>query len=315
MAALSPREVFTKCVAVLKAHETSLIGPDAHLLQFLTQEKIENDDDVDFITDVFLGCVRFTKMLDVVTNGFLASEGRNVLLRDKPMLRVTTYMAVVVVAATGVDVLDAIFTSLPRVMLGKVVALLRFGWTGDALDTWIKEKWCGLYDAVYVEEQLLGPLAEHRDGIADLCDRIDRRLASTTVKQPAVKITVPKPFNLTKPKVRVLEPIVGIKPKAKVVVPKSTYKTPIELEALERKRRMNRKKAEQRRQAAEAMVSARLVSAGESDRTRQLREELAAREEAELTVKIKAKPLPAAALERADLPVKLNVGAIFARSG
>lgn len=48
-------------------------------LQMLTLSvspfQIEDADDVDFMTDVFLGSVRFTKMLDVVIDGFLAREG------------------------------------------------------------------------------------------------------------------------------------------------------------------------------------------------------------------------------------------------
>lgn len=139
------------------------------------------------------------------------------------MLRVVAYMAIIVVASTGVEVLEAILFALPRVVLGKAATFLRFGWSGDALDTWVRERWCGLYDEVYVEEQFLGPLADHRYGIAELCDKIDQKLAHKTTPLRAANPTVPKPFNLTQPKVKMLEPVVKTRAKINVLVPKSTY--------------------------------------------------------------------------------------------
>eukprot|EP00038_Savillea_parva_P009665 m.185014 g.185014 ORF g.185014 m.185014 type:complete len:612 (-) comp16312_c0_seq1:65-1900(-) len=310
MAALSPREVFTKCVAVLKSYETSLIGPDAHVVQFLSDEKLVNEDDVDFITDVFLGCVRFAKMIDVVINGFLSRDGRNFLLNDRPMLRVTAYMAIVVVAATGVDVLEAMLFAQPRVTLGKIAAFLRFGWANDALDTWVREKWCTLYDEAYVEEQLLGPLDPHRDDIAVLCEKIDRKLANVTTPTTTAKPTVPQPFNLTQPKVKSIEPVPLNTTSVKVPVPDTTYKSPIEQQALERQRRRNREKAQKTLQQANEAISPHLTASGESERTKALRAELREREEAELRVKIRAKALPRTT-DEAELAVKLNTVAIL----
>lgn len=86
---------------------------------------------------------------------------------------------------------------------------------------------------------------------------------------------------------------------------------PIEQQALERKKRRNRERAEQTRLLAESTVSASLASYGESARTKALRDELQEREEVELQVKIVAKPLPATIFDTPSLEVKLNTGAIL----
>eukprot|EP00041_Stephanoeca_diplocostata_P031466 m.980284 g.980284 ORF g.980284 m.980284 type:complete len:599 (-) comp23964_c1_seq12:2815-4611(-) len=308
--ALTPRAVFTRCVDVRRDYETSVIGPDAHLVQFLAAHKVQNPSDVSFITDVFLGCIRFKKMLAVTVDGYYVKDGENCSKKYEWLFHVIAYMGIIIVDDIGAAPLETMLMELPRVSMSKAAAFIAFLWNGDAFETWVQERWRLLYDDVYVDNQLLGPVRRHVASIQEIYANLHSKLTSKTVAPPAKAPTTPQPFNLSKPRVKKpAEPARAVAPPVTKPIPATTYATPIEQKALERKRRMNRAKAEQTRQTSNALPTASLATKALSERTLQLQETMRQREAEHLNVTIKARPVPAALNRPVD--VKLNAGAIL----
>merc|ERR1719272_2771144 len=143
----------------------------------------------------------------------------------------------------------------------------------------------------------------------DILDRMDKSVVGKLPPRQPAPVTKAKPFNLTQPKARTIpvpKPVPN-KPKH-TPIPKSMYAIPLEKEALERKRRTNRAKAERDLMTANTQ-SSRIVglsSKSESSRFSTLKSTLAMRETESLRKTTRAQPIPASL--KKEVTVKLNAG-------
>jgi len=311
--ASSPKTLLTCCVETLRNFADSATTPDAHCQAQLDQFQVAADQDRAFVLEVFNSCLRFRKMLQVVVDGFCAQEGVLFALKDRPLLEVCLYFTILLFDDLGEEGCQSFLKSLSRAQARKVVQFLRYVWSEDNFNGWIKDQWSLLYDRNYIHDRILQPAQRNWAAVAAILDDMDTTLGPSG-KLPArvvAKATVPRPFKLTKPTARSLPvPQVVEAAHTQRAVPKTTYRAPIEQAALDRKRRTNRAKAERTaRQAAEDPRLAVLASRPTSDRFNQLRETLAAAEEAELRVTTRPRSIPTTNRKRVD--VKLNAGAIM----
>ena len=222
------------------------------------------------------------------------------------------YLSFVGIKDIGTEGLDAMLITLPRATAAKTVGFMAYAWDPDALTSWIGDAWNLLYDNLYVERQLMNPAQENYPAIIELINDMAAKLEFVGIRPAAAKTTTPKPFKLTLPKpktIRVPRPAPAAK--KHMPVPKSTYKLPIEVEALERKKRINKQRAVQALHEAgsSGVVQRGMTSRTESVRTKQLRQTLEHRELAETQVQLTARPLPSTLNK--PVSVKLNAGAIL----
>lgn len=207
---------------------------------------------------------------------------------------------------------EQMLRSLSRVEMRKVLHVLRFTWDVDNMRTWIKDEWTLLYDRHYVHDRLLQPAEDNWGEMQEILDRMDKSVVGKLPPRKPAPVTQAKPFNLTQPKPRTIlvpKPVPN-KPKH-TPIPKSMYSIPLEKEALERKRRANRAKAERDLLTANTK-SSRIVGLStrtESSRFSSLKSTLAMREEESLRKTTRAQPIPATL--KKDVTVKLNAGAIL----
>jgi len=198
------------------------------------------------------------------------------------------------------------------VEMRKVLHVLRFTWDVDNMRTWVKDEWTLLYDRHYVHDRLMQPAEDNWGEMQDILDRMDKSVVGKLPPRQPAPVTKAKPFNLTQPKARTIpvpKPVPN-KPKH-TPIPKSMYAIPLEKEALERKRRTNRAKAERDLMTANTQ-SSRIVglsSKSESSRFSTLKSTLAMRETESLRKTTRAQPIPASL--KKEVTVKLNAGAIL----
>jgi hypothetical protein len=287
------------------------VSADEHLVATLDQAGIADEGDRDFIGEIFHGIVRYRKLLRVVTDGFHAEEKGINTPKDQPLFEVSLYLTLVLCSDLGAEAVEQMLKSLSRVDARKVLHLLRFTWDVDNIRTWIKDEWSLLYDRHYVHDRLLQPAEDNWGAMQDILDRLERSVIGKLPSRTPAPVTQTKPFNLTQPKPRTIPVPKPVPNKPKFTpIPKSLYNTPLEQEALQRKRTTNRAKAV--RDLEIASGSSRIMSLStksHSNRFSDLKSTLAAQEEDSLRKTTKATPIPST-LKR-DVTVKLNAGAIL----
>lgn len=245
-------------------------------------------------------------------DGFYAEETGINTPKDHPLFEVTLYLTLMLFSDLGGEAVEQMLRSLSRVEMRKVLHVLRFTWDVDNMRTWIKDEWTLLYDRHYVHDRLLQPAEDNWGEMQEILDRMDKSVVGKLPPRKPAPVTQAKPFNLTQPKPRTIlvpKPVPN-KPKH-TPIPKSMYSIPLEKEALERKRRANRAKAERDLLTANTK-SSRIVGLStrtESSRFSSLKSTLAMREEESLRKTTRAQPIPATL--KKDVTVKLNAGAIL----
>jgi hypothetical protein len=226
---------------------------------------------------IFNGVLRFRKLLQVAIEGFCAAEGGLYGQRDSPLFEVALYLTLVSQTDIGSEGCGRLLKSLSRADTKKVLHLLRYTWDADNMSTWIKDEWDKIYDRTYINDQILRPAEEHWPAMEQLLGELDTTVVGKLPARRPAATTTAKPFNLTAPKARkVLMPQpVPDKPKH-TPVPLTTYRAPIETEALERRRRATRAKQLRRDKAAASSPRlAQLSTQTRSERFYNLKEDLA----------------------------------------
>ena len=289
-----------------------MVSADFHLVSVLDQAGIADDGDRDFIGELFHGIVRYKKLLRVVTDGFYAEEKGLNTPKDHPLFEVSLYLTLVLFTDLGAEAVEQMLKSLSRVEARKVLHLLRFTWDVDNMRTWIKDGWSLLYDRHYVHDRLLQPAEDNWNDMQDILDHLERSVIGKLPSRTPAPVTQTKPFNLTQPKARTIPVPKPVPNQSKFTpIPMSLYNTPLEQEALERKRATNRAKAARTLEVANTgstrivQLSTKSVSTRFSD----LKSTLAAQEDESLRKTTKATPIPTT-LNR-EVTVKLNAGAIL----
>ncbi|XP_067885326.1 cilia- and flagella-associated protein 99 isoform X2 [Heterodontus francisci] len=188
---------------------------------------------------------------------------------------------------------------------------LRFFFDSQNLTTWINEEWCRLYDVAYVQQKLIDPLLSWQPDINNLIDRLANMLANKiSKKKESQPVTVPKEFNITKPKPRSILipdeiPVLQVQRK----IPRSTYEPPKEKQLLKLLKKKNRHVAEEH--LMEANIDPfRCAMIRESEYKKRGLSEIMKEKEVKMTSKVpKPRPIPAQVME--NVPIKLNTAAIL----
>lgn len=318
------------CTKALSAYETSVKSAEGHLEGFFQEDEQRlqlTDEDVDFVTNVFHACLQFQKPIKVVLNQFYTSSGTTALRSDRHLYQVLLYLAILGLQDIG-------FQAFQRIVLSqhttKMTQFLRFLFDDeDAIIGWMRDRWLSVYDEDTVDEAFVKPMLRVRPDMLELISTLENpekhgQLRNSLRHRPssgfarakeetAPNATVPQPFNLTKPKPRwvpIPKAVSTQGPPKHKPIPKSTYDTPLEHEALERKREKNRRKAEQTLRSAADNTFACAPDPYDIRTKRQLLQQRKEEEElAQVGTTHRAKPAPATV--RAQVPVKLNAAAIL----
>ncbi|XP_043560051.1 cilia- and flagella-associated protein 99 isoform X1 [Chiloscyllium plagiosum] len=261
-----------------------------------------------FIVEVLSGCLQYKPLLNVVVSEFYMLDGRNFLRSECNLYVVICYLAIFRLEELGLRHFTKIVNSQPA---NKMHQFLRFFFDSLNLTTWIKDEWCQIYDVAYVNQMLIDPLLRWQPDINNLIDHLANKMANRISKKlESQPVTVPREFNITKPKPQSIpmpEEIQLLQTRRKI--PRSTYEPPKEQQLLETLKRKNRHRAEEH--LMESNIDAfRCAMIHETEHKRRVLSEIKKEEEAKMKYTIpKPRPIPAQMME--NLPIKLNTAAIL----
>ncbi|XP_078416895.1 cilia- and flagella-associated protein 99 [Cetorhinus maximus] len=260
------------------------------------------------MVEVLSGCLNYRPLLDVVVSEFYMRDGRSFLRSECNLYMVICYLATFRLKELGLKHFTKIINSQP---VNKMHQFLRFFFDSLNLTTWIKDEWCQIYDVAYVNQKLIDPLLRWQPDINNHIDHLADILANKiSKKKESQPVTVPKEFNITKPKPQSIPvpeeiPLLQIQRK----IPRSTYEPPKEKQLLETCKRKNLRRAEEHLMEAN-IDSFRCAMIRESNYKRRVLSEIMKEEEAKMKHKVqKARPIPAQMME--NIPIKLNTAAIL----
>eukprot|EP00043_Microstomoeca_roanoka_P006561 m.63842 g.63842 ORF g.63842 m.63842 type:complete len:653 (-) comp13467_c0_seq1:1438-3396(-) len=311
------------CTRALEQFETSVKSSDEYLLEFLQQGDHQlTPSEETLVIQIFEACVTFKKAIKTIVNAFYTSGDTSALRSDRHLYNVLFYLAVLGLEDIGFKAFQRLIVSQHTAKMARFLHFL-FGNPG-AITGWMKDRWMSVYDEETVNNEFIQPMLQHRERmlelvaalddpskLSELRDTLRNRPLSRT--RPPANATVPQPFNLTRPKPRVvpLPRVVSTAgPPRSKPIPKTTYITPLEEAALERKREANRRKAEKTVTDALTKTFACAPTAEEVRAKQQILAERKVQDElAQIENSIRARPVPNAV--RAAVPVRLNAAAIL----
>ncbi|XP_072371784.1 cilia- and flagella-associated protein 99 isoform X1 [Scyliorhinus torazame] len=281
---------------------------DHFISEIAEKYQAQGEAEQTFMVEVLSGCLYYRPLLDVVVNEFYLRDGRSFLRSEGNLYVVICYLATFRLKELGLKHFTKIIHSQSA---NKMHEFLRFLFDGLNLSTWIKDEWCQIYDIAYVNQMLIDPLLRWQPDINNLIDYLAHILANTiSTKKESQPVTVPKEFNITKPKPQSIPmpeeiPLLQVQRK----VPRSTYEPPKEQQLLEILKKRNRHRAEEHLMEAN-IDQFRCAMSWESNYKKRVLSEIMKEEEAKLKHKVqKARPTPAQMME--NIPIKLNTAAIL----
>merc|ERR1711973_311920 len=269
-------------VEALNTFNSQVQGPQQFIAEHVqTLEQNEEEEDMGFVEEVFLGCVHYNPAVMVVVDGFYRQDGqrRTLMASDKNLYAVLVYLLLYRVEELGSVHCHKFIMSQN---INKMHKFLTYFLDEDKLKTWIFAEWCKQYDLSYVQVNLLSPLLrwlpELKVSLTKLTDKLNNKQKIRESKSP----TAPKPFNLTKPAPRSVplpEKIPTLRPHQPV--PESTYKQPKEMEMLSKIKSENRLRSE-KQLINSSMSQFECANTDKSQKTRERMHKYIQEEEAKL---------------------------------
>ena len=169
-----------------------------------------------FCKQVFYGCVRYKQPLKLFLSSFYYNNAGKTSRNDYTRYMVLGYLALFRLDELGWDRFRAFIMSDDPL---KMMVLLEYLFDESTLNDFLKPELCKIFDAEFVDNDIISRLLGQMEGASELMESLRVKAygaAAAAAKAEEEKLaafrgkpaTVPKPFNLTKPKPRaVLEPM------------------------------------------------------------------------------------------------------------
>jgi len=296
---LTRAELLQKCVQVIDSFDPKRTTVDAYMedCEALKDKRI-GEVEHKFIHQVFYGCSRYQKFLRLFVTSFLYKSPGITNRSEQSLYTIYAYLIFFRLEELGVEELR-LFMNCGVGTVTAVFALFQYALDKEELEKWVKMEWCKVYDVKYIEDEVIEKLQSFAEELQPALSDLEFKATGTvtgggadaTCLPEKRRGTSPKPFNLTRPKPRLVpEPEVISRDVKAMPVPAGLHKTSlVEVEA-EKKRRREEEKG---RLAAKYASSkyADLEVAKPKDTTEV--EELTRKVEAERMAECTFKPKPA----------------------
>ena len=286
---------------------------DTHIEECFKESRIYSTDVQNFLSQIFYGCCRFRKFVNVLVSSLYHTQSGTVLRNDRNMYHIYAYLALLRLTDMG-------FNHFRRLVLvkdaQKMLVFLKYIFNPKNLEDFCRDEWIKIYDVDFVET-VISDLKTFTEPASVLIELLEERVFVSARKKEeeaaawnlgggAKKTTVPVPFKLTKTKPKAApyeeptyEPI-----KAKPAPKFLSGKTSVDV-AIEKAKEENNLKMQKKYEQAKAFVPKVASRPSNFDK---VVEEVRAKEEALLNFKgVKPRPVP----QVPDVQVQLNVATIL----
>jgi len=255
---MKPGELIDLCIECYKTYQPSKVTLDSHIEVFLAKIDCNDEGDVVFIKQVVYGCIRYKKLNKVTLTALYFKHGTQVSREDYHLYMVFSYLTLIRLEDMSVPVFRKFVMSQDH---HKMFVWVSFIFNAQTLNKWMKEEWCRIFDEQYVEDDLIAKLLRNLPEISDLIERL-REIASTKDEDDIAasddkkekKVTRPVPFQLSKPKPRMV-------PEPFPIHLGNPYKQPIPATTFDADVDPTRKKVDEARQKARDEVAKKAAHA------------------------------------------------------
>jgi len=309
-----------KCIQVIESYDPKRTTVDAHIedTPIIKDDKNVGEVERKFIHQVFYGCIRYQKMLKLFVTSFLYKYPATAIRSDQTLYMILGYLLFFRLEELGCNEFWR-FLNSGIGTASALHALMSYAFNEDDLNKWVKMEWCKLYDVRFVEEQLIGKLQSYAEEMQPMMEEIELKATGTLSAtgesslhgMQTKKVTTIKPFNITKPKPRLIpEPeVISREIKAHPLDPNVLYKTSLEKVEEEKKQRLEEQRnavmAKYGPQDGPALTTSERPGIGRKD-------ELARQVDEDLMRECTFQPLPAQPVpEFGSAEVRQNVAAVL----
>ena len=202
------------CEEAVRTYEPAKTTVDSHAGDFLAAKRITDPDDARFVQQVMYGCMRYKKLLKIFLSSLYFKHGGETQRADRTLYQVLGYLALLRLHELGFAEFKALVMSQEHF---KMSVFLKFLFSEENLQQWLRPEWLKLYEPSFVDEQLIGKCLVFVPHVEKLREALEGQMASEAAAKEAAaeaaralaegrggqgKHTTPEPFNITKPAVR-----------------------------------------------------------------------------------------------------------------
>jgi hypothetical protein len=223
----TPRKLLAMCEKLMQSFDHRKTTVDSHCSVILGDncDGPTADPTKVFCKQVFYGCVRYKQPLKLFLSSFYYNNAGKTSRNDYTRYMVLGYLALFRLDELGWDRFRGFIMSDDPL---KMMVLLEYLFDESTLNDFLKPELCKIFDAEFVDNDIISRLLGQMNGASELMESLRVKaygIAAAAAKAEEEKLlafkgkgsTVPKPFNLTKPKPRtVVEPmeiVQGVKAK------------------------------------------------------------------------------------------------------
>lgn len=181
---------------------------DAHADEFIGAKKGLAEDDAMFVRQVLYGLNRYAKLLKVVVSSFYFKHGHEASLTDRTLYSVFGYLAMMRLDELGWPAFERLVASQDQ---RAIFVFVNYLFSKHNLENWMKPEWLKIYDEEYVDSDLIGGLLKWAEPAGQMLATMEEKVYNVQptdetgeVVAPERQVTVPEPFNLTRPKPRMV---------------------------------------------------------------------------------------------------------------
>jgi hypothetical protein len=209
-------ELCLQCQATFPGQRMTLA---THVDQFTSgsAELAADEAAASTLREIIYGCSRSKKLLAVTVDGLYAKHAGQIARSDRGLFELFTLLAVYKLQELGLAEFRLFVLSQEA---HRMHTLLSFLWSPDMQAGWLKEQWSTVLDHIFVEEKLLGDMRAVAPQMNALISELHATIAHASavssgatpsnelgvgvVKVAPKQSTIPEPFHLTQPAVRML---------------------------------------------------------------------------------------------------------------
>jgi hypothetical protein len=210
MVRLQPAELIALAVKATESFKAvqQVKTLDAHADEFIKDKKGLAEDDEMFVRQVLYGLNRDAKLLKVVVSSFYFKHGHEASLTDRTLYSIFGYLAMMRLDELGWPAFERLVGSQDQ---RAIFVFINYLFSKHNLDNWMKPEWLKIYDEDYVDSELIGGLLKWAEPAGQMLGSLEEKVYNVQplddtgeVVEKERQVTVPEPFELTRPKPRMV---------------------------------------------------------------------------------------------------------------
>ena len=181
---------------------------DAHADDFLASKKGLAEGDQVFVRQVLYGVNRYRKLLKVIVSSFYFKHSHEASLSDRSRYTIFGYLIMMRLDELGWPAFERLVGSQDQ---RAIFVFINYLFSKHNLDNWMKPEWLKIYDEDYVDSELIGGLLKWAEPAGQMLGSLEEKVynvqplddtGEVVVKER--QVTIPEPFDLTRPKPRMV---------------------------------------------------------------------------------------------------------------